>query len=262
MLREIWTAFWKIGAFMLLWAVLYAPLLVPFVRLGQLYAELTGTVTILVAAWIMRARLGFHRQHMIRDLACGFVLGTSMMTLCVAFMLAAGFARFQSPSVVSATLAVSALAMIANSVTQEVLFRGYVQKTLETQFGSAASVVLSSMFFAILHVGALKSLLPAINLFLAGLLLGLAYAVTRNLWLPIGIHLGWNFLQGPLLGLVVSGNDTWAARPTVVLRGPEIMTGGRFGIEGGLAASVVTLVAIAAIYSVRQIAPAAPDKVT
>ncbi len=247
---------------MVLWAVLYAPLLVPFVRLGELYIELTGTVTILLAAWIMRARLGFHRQHMTRDLACGFVLGTSMMAGCVAMMLAAGFARFQSIVLLAPALALSALAMLANSVTQEVLFRGYVQQTLETQCGSAASVVLSSMFFALLHVGALKSLLPAINLFLAGLLLGLAYAVTRSLWLPIAIHFGWNFLQGPVLGLVVSGNKLWASRPAVIFRGSEIMTGGRFGIEGGVAAMIVTLAGIAAVYSARQIAPAAPENVT
>jgi membrane protease YdiL (CAAX protease family) len=79
--------------------------------------------------------------------------------------------------------------------------------------------------------------------------------VTGNLWLPVAIHFAWNFFEGPLFGLTVSGRGSLAQSRMITLHGPEIFTGGAFGIEAGIVATLVTL---AAIYSVRQIAPAAP----
>ena len=252
MLRKAWDVFWRIAVFLLLWAALYAPLLVPFIRLGQLYAELTGAATIFLAVLIMRQPLGFDRHHALRDSAAGLLLGALMMSSCVGITLAAGFARigaFQPP------LATVALLVLANTITQEVLVRGYIQRTIERQFSRVTSIVCSSILFALLHGPALNSPLAALNIFLAGVLLGTAFAVTRNLWLPIAIHFGWNFSEGPLFGLTVSGRGSLAQSRMITLHGPEIFTGGAFGIEAGI---VATLVIAIAIYSVRQMAPAAP----
>ena len=70
---------------------------------------------------------------------------------------------------------------------------------------------------------------------------------TRNLWLPIGIHFGWNFLQGPILGLTVSGQSVDCGWRLFRLHGTPLFTGGMFGPEGGLIAGVVTLIGIAAV---------------
>jgi hypothetical protein len=99
-----------------------------------------------------------------------------------------------------------ALLVLVNSITQEVLVRGYVLQTIERSFGGAAAVLVSSLTFTGLHAGALVEggILPGFNLFAAGLLLGVAFTTTRTLWLPIGLHFSWNFLQGPVLGIIAA----------------------------------------------------------
>jgi hypothetical protein len=117
------------------------------------------------------------------------------------------------------------------------------------KFSTTASVIVSSLIFMILHAGALinsnMAVIGALNIFAASILLSLAYLATRSLWLPIGIHAGWNFAQGPLLGINVSGNDFAAGWHPVVLSGPELMTGGKFGFEAsalGLAGPLLGIV--------------------
>lgn len=93
--------------------------------------------------------------------------------------------------------------------------------------------------------------MAGLNLYLAGLLLGTAYVLTRSLWLPIGVHFGWNFVQGPLSGLAVSGHDLGSPSQLVALQGPRCLTGGTFGLEGGIVATAVTslgIVIVAAIF--------------
>jgi len=85
------------------------------------------------------------------------------------------------------------------------------------------------------------AILPMISLFAAGILLGTAYAITGNLWLPIALHFGWNFLQGPVLGETVSGRANDAGWRLFHLTGPPLMTGGKFGVEGGLIAIIITI---------------------
>ena len=128
---------------------------------------------------------------------------------------------------------------------EELLFRGYpFQKLWRTN--RFAAVFFSSVVFAALHAGnnAVSPLAMA-NLFFAGILLALAYARYERLWFPIGIHLGWNLLSGPILGYNVSG---YASRETVlrtVGRGSPWLTGGLFGIEGSIWIVLVELAGIA-----------------
>jgi membrane protease YdiL (CAAX protease family) len=140
-------------------------------------------------------------------------------------------------------------ALLLNSATQEVLVRGYLLQTIESRFGTLAAVIGSSLLFVLLHAGALVEggWLPAANLFGAGVLLGLAFTTTRNLWLPIALHFSWNFLQGPVLGISVSGHALGGGWRLIELEGPPIFTGGPFGLEGGLAATAVTAVGIAVL---------------
>jgi len=73
----------------------------------------------------------------------------------------------------------------------------------------------------------------------AGLLLGAAYKLAGNLWLPIGIHWAWNFVQGNIFGFEVSGSDAGEALLQATVEGPEIFTGGAFGAEASVIAVIV-----------------------
>ncbi len=120
------------------------------------------------------------------------------------------------------------LSIAANSVAQELLFRGYMLQTIEAHSNRALAVAVSAVLFMAAHGGALLAagIIPAANLLVAGILLGIAFTVARNLWLPIGLHFGWNFLQGPGLGLPVSGQDIHGgvALMQTTLTGPPAIT--------------------------------------
>jgi membrane protease YdiL (CAAX protease family) len=270
LLKAIWSTSWKVAVFLTLWGVLYAPLLVPVAnRLGQnvgsplarLYFEITGAITILLAAWIMTrfidkrsfVSLGFAPDHIARDVVVGLGIGLGIMAVSVVVLWYFGWAVPQATRVFSwFALFLTGAAMLANTVTQEVLVRGYLQQAIQSQFGSALAVILSAMVFMLLHVGAIKgAVVPGVNLFAAGILLGIAYAVTKNLWLPIALHFGWNFLQGPVLGLTVSGQSLDSGWRIFRLEGPAIFTGGAFGLEGGLVATATTICGIAGLLLLR-----------
>ncbi|HXA20355.1 MAG TPA: type II CAAX endopeptidase family protein [Thermoanaerobaculia bacterium] len=135
---------------------------------------------------------------------------------------------------------------------EELLFRGYpFQKIWRTH--RLGAVLFSSVVFAALHSGNnAVSLLAMTNLFLAGILLALAYARYERLWFPIGIHLGWNLLSGPILGYNVSGYASSATVLRTIGRGSPWLTGGMFGIEGSVWIVVVELAGIALLLPRRR----------
>ena len=274
LLAKIWSVSWRVLLFFLVWGILLAPgyLLVvgegeggqaelgPGTRLGL---EALAALAVLLAAWLLVrfvdrrgfVSLGFAGGRTGRDLLVGLALGAAMIALAVGLLAVAGWATTCSAAAFSwPVLALLGGALVCNSVTQEVLVRGYVLQTVEGRFGTAAALIVSSLVFVALHGGAIVEggPLPAINLLAAGLLLGLAYTTTRNLWLPIALHFSWNFLQGPLLGIAVSGQALDGGWRLLSLQGPTLFTGGRFGLEGGLAATVATVAAIVALIAAAR----------
>jgi membrane protease YdiL (CAAX protease family) len=262
LLKRVWTVTWRIVVFLVLWTILCAPLIIPVVNRFapqggptpaglRLYIELVSVAAILLAAWLMVRfvdrrpfiSLGFAPRLAVRDIAVGLIIGLGMMAACIAVLSVCGWARAEATAAFSASLfAIAALAMIANTFTQEIMVRGYMQQTIQSDFGRLSGVLVSALLFLALHLGAIRGeILPAISIFAAGVLLGTAYAVTGNLWLPIALHFGWNFLQGPVLGQNVSGQSLDAGWRLFRVGGPPLMTGGRFGIEGGLVAIIVTI---------------------
>jgi uncharacterized protein len=143
-------------------------------------------------------------------------------------------------------------------VHEELLFRGYPFQKIWRR-NRAAAVLLSSVVFAVLHAGNNAfSLLAMANLFFAGILLALAYARYERLWFPIGIHLGWNLLSGPILGYNVSGYESSESVLRTVGRGSPWLTGGLFGIEGSVWIVVVELAGIALLLPHRRTPIIAP----
>lgn len=130
------------------------------------------------------------------------------------------------------------------AVHEELLFRGYVFQKLR-EWHRWFAIVLIAAVFAALHAGnSAVSNLGLANIFLGGILLGLAYERHLRLWFPIGLHLAWNVMTGPILGHEVSGYESM--RTLLVERGdgPAWATGGDFGIEGSVWMTVVEVAAI------------------
>ncbi|HJQ39559.1 MAG TPA: CPBP family intramembrane glutamic endopeptidase [Thermoanaerobaculia bacterium] len=141
---------------------------------------------------------------------------------------------------------VELIAVFAPAVLhEELLFRGYAfQKLLHAN--RLVAYLFVSFLFAALHAGnTAVTLLGLTNVFLGGILLSLAYELYGRLWMPIGLHLAWNLMTGPILGHEVSG---YTGEETLfVERGSGVwwLTGGNFGIEGSVWMTVIELAGIA-----------------
>jgi membrane protease YdiL (CAAX protease family) len=123
--------------------------------------------------------------------------------------------------------------MAAAAVTEELMFRGILFRIVEERAGTWIALTLTGVLFGLSHLlNPNASLWGAIAIAIeAGATLAAAYAATRTLWVPIGLHFGWNFALAGIFGAEVSGNGETAGLLHGVTSGPALLTGGRFGPE-------------------------------
>lgn len=207
--------------------------------------------------WLLDARLpaDLSRHGAGRDLAVGLAVGAGLFTAALAVVWLAG--AYEVVAVASVAVLVPALAATAFFVgIEEVVNRGILLPEVESRFGTWVALVVTSAVFAGYHVVLTTDPTPlaVANVFLAGLLLGAAYLLTRRLWLPLAVHAGWNLTQGAVFGVQVSGNAAEGASLLVGrTTGPTWLTGGAYGLEGSLVAVVVLALAVgAAVTLVRR----------
>jgi hypothetical protein len=178
------------------------------------------------------------------DGLAGIAAGVAFFSTVLGLLYLIGVVRWQGLSArfdVGPMLAIS----ISAAVGEELAFRGALFRIVAERCGSATALAVSAAVFGLLHglnPGATIVSTAAIAIE-AGLLLGAAYALTRNLWFPIGLHLGWNFTEGGIFGTSVSGNTAGNGIFSVSLAGPRLLTGGAFGPEASLIAIAVGLAA-------------------
>lgn len=174
-----------------------------------------------------------------RELGGGLLTGAALFTTVIAVIAAAGSYTVTGLGTLTGP-AFILLASIAAGVMEEIIFRGIIFRLTESAFGTLAAMAASAVLFGAAHVfSPHPTLLALVAIALeAGILLACAYVVTRRLWFPIGIHAAWNFAQGGVFGMAVSGNRSkgWLEGVT---SGPEWLTGGEFGPEASLVSIVV-----------------------
>ncbi|MFI6963934.1 lysostaphin resistance A-like protein [Streptomyces sp. NPDC050255] len=126
--------------------------------------------------------------------------------------------------------------MAAAATTEELLFRGILFRIIEERTGTWISLMATGALFGLMHLlNPNASLWGAIAIAVeAGGMLAAAYAATRSLWLPIGVHFGWNFAASGIFSTEVSGNDTPQGLLDSVTSGSKLLTGGDFGPEGSV----------------------------
>jgi membrane protease YdiL (CAAX protease family) len=150
------------------------------------------------------------------------------------------------------TLFVSILVFLFAAAAEEMLFRGYVLQTLTRANIAWLGVLLTSVPFAAAHLKNPNVVagFTFVNTALAGVWLAVAYLRTRSLWLPFGLHWSWNWAQASLLGLPVSGIQRLAPAPLLkaMNAGPDWLTGGAYGLEGGAACTIALLISTVVIW--------------
>lgn len=142
--------------------------------------------------------------------------------------------------------------MLVVSFSEELVFRGYILNNLMASTNKWLALAISAVLFAVLHLNNPGiTVMAALNIFIAGLLLGINYIYTRNLWFGILFHFMWNFYQGPVLGYKVSGVELESVLEQQVV-GHPLITGGPFGFEGSVLNLVLSMIAILLLASVYK----------
>ncbi len=182
------------------------------------------------------------------ELALGLAVGTLMILAVAGLEYALGSLHFSlSPETLAwqagwglGLLAVLALA----AANEEMAFRGYPFQRLIESIGPVGAIVILSALFGAIHLGNPNhTWASTANTLLVGVSLSIAYLRTRMLWLPIGMHFAWNFVQGFVLGLPVSGIQSPVSLLRAEVSGREWLTGGSYGPEGGVLALASILLA-------------------
>ena len=140
------------------------------------------------------------------------------------------------------------LFFIIVAFVEEVIVRGYILNSLMESMNRWLALFISAIIFTLWHLANPGiTLMAELNIFIAGVLLGVNYIYTKNLWFAIFFHFAWNFFQGTILGYHVSGLPIDTGFLQTITRGPEEITGGVFGFEGSVFAAFLQLIAIAAL---------------
>lgn len=169
----------------------------------------------------------------------GSLIGLGLFCIVYAIFLAMGIATFKGFGSTDG-LGIALTTGLAAGVCEELTFRGGVFRIMEQGAGTLVALLFSAALFGALHImnpGATLLSSTAIAME-AGILLAAAYALTRSLWLAIGLHFAWNFTEGGIFGAQVSGSKV-SGLLNIPLTGPDIMTGGAFGPEASVVAMAV-----------------------
>jgi membrane protease YdiL (CAAX protease family) len=200
----------------------------------------------------------------VRDSLVGTALGAGMVAASVAGIAVVGRLEFHWsgawPQVGAAFLAVTYIIAVA-AMAEEVAFRGYPFQRLVEGIGAAGGIILLSVLFGAVHLGNPHATIWGfLNTILIGAFLAIAYLRTRSLWLPWGVHFGWNFTLGVVFGLPVSGLTDFAIAVQGTATGPGWLTGGSYGIEASLTATVVIVASFFVLLPLTRAhaGPAAP----
>lgn len=210
---------------------------------------------------------GFHfNRSWWLDFAFGLALGAILMVFIFIVELAAGWititgafymdAAFTAPF--WAAIVAALIYYIQVGINEEILSRGYQLRNIaeglhigpiSARTALVLAYIISSSVFGLMHLdNPNASLLSSVMIALAGIMLGMGYVLTGELAIPIGLHISWNFFQGNVFGLPVSGGASALSFIAVEQGGPDLWTGGAFGPEAGLIGLIAMLLGIGLTY--------------
>ena len=234
--------------------------------------QIFGTVGTILLVWIFTrfidrenfVDIGFSIKKRSKDILYGLLAGVFMMGIGSLLLYFSGNLTYDTINFNLIGLLQAVLLFIFVSINEEVFVRGYILRNMMGSMNKYIALVISSVLFMALHLlNPNLSLVAIINLFLAGILLGIGYIFTKNLWFPLALHFSWNFFQGPIFGFEVSGTNT-DSLISHTIQGSELLTGGKFGLEGSLLATGLCSIAIIIfwmVYKKQDIVSANPETI-
>ena len=218
----------------------------------NMFATIAMIGTVLVYCCKINKRslsnLGLVKKGAAREYCVGFVLGAAFIGVSVLICCLTGSMRIASNTDVSfGWLAAFLLAFLVQGFSEELTCRGYLMPAIARRNKLWVGVLVSSVLFALGHIlNSGLTLLAFFNLFLFALFAALYTIARGSLWGIAALHSAWNFFQGNIFGIEVSGiNVSATAAKCTPVPGRELLNGGAFGLEGGLAVTAVLVLGIA-----------------
>ena len=240
--------------------------------LGFLAPNLILLTVVIFLGWLcgklfedlpFRALGAWFTSNWLKDFVLGNLLGAASIGFAALILAAFGATVFRfnqnaGQSAILLTLAVSFGVFSVGAAAEEAFFRGYILQTFTRAKLALFAVALTSLLFAAAHIGNQgANYLSFINTALAGVWFGAAYLKTRTLWMAFGLHLAWNLMQGAVFGISVSGINEITTAPLLQATnvGSDILTGGDYGIEGGIACTIALVISTLVIWFVPIFKP-------
>ncbi len=234
---------------------MFFPLLIA-IGLGWLCGKLLEDLPLKALGWVFN-------KTWIKDYLFGLFLGILTLTAAVLIAMPTGgisltLNQTASSQAILMTFISSFIVFFIGAAFEETLFRGYILQTLFRSNHIILGILFTSVLFALVHSNNPNvSQIGLFNTVLAGIWFGVAYLKTRSLWLAFGLHLSWNWFQGAFFGINVSGLSEIAPNPflQIVDNGPAWLTGGSYGIEGGITCTITIILSTILIWFLPILKP-------
>lgn len=169
-----------------------------------------------------------------KDLIIGLILGAASISIIILIYYVRGDVKFNGIHITS-DLIVGLLLFVSVGLIEEILVRGCFQHIIYLRHSIAWAIMIPSLIFSVMHfLNPNISYVAALNIALVGIIFGLMTYKSGNLWMAIGYHITWNYFQGNIFNIEVSGTTHGTALIESVRTQDTILNGGAFGIEGGL----------------------------
>ncbi|MCK5077366.1 MAG: CPBP family intramembrane metalloprotease, partial [Calditrichia bacterium] len=223
---------------------------------SEIFIQILGFGGMLLIAWIFRKfidkkpfiSLGLDIKNYVGDFLKGFGWGVGIISFGFVALYFTGNIAITSIQFNFGSFIGYFVFFIIVALNEEIMVRGYMLNNLFDSMNKYIALFATAVLFGAMHMmnpGA--SLMSFINILLAGLILGIYYVHKQNLWFPIGMHLSWNFFQGPVWGFEVSGTNTTGIL-TLERLGHDLVTGGEFGFEASILATIIIAASTIAIH--------------
>lgn len=200
--------------------------------------------------------MGFRKNTVVLDYVKGLMVGLFLLAGVYIILLLLGNIQFigLNKDIDYGILFLLFLGFVIQGMGEEVLCRGYIMVSLGRRFGLVAGVILNSLIFSLLHLfNDSISYISLFNIFVVGIFFSLYMIYTENIWGVGAVHTMWNFAQGNIFGIPVSGIDVGESLIKSRMVGNSIVSGGPFGIEGSIVTSVLfTVLTFILIYKIGK----------
>ncbi|MCD6513412.1 MAG: CPBP family intramembrane metalloprotease [Candidatus Odinarchaeota archaeon] len=230
--------------FIVIWTLISLPILILLQIIGMRYSSLLLPHTVIIVYLALKRyktdpfkAIGFEiSKAIIFQTIIYSIIGGFLLTVIVLIFILLNFASIHW--VINYThlniLVIPIIDTLLSAGVEELIFRGYIVNVLSLKFSERDTILLSAFFFAFMHLATPAfNLIAFFHLFIAGIALAIIYLKTHSIYTVIAFHFSWNFFEGEIFGLPVSGHASEGILIVKVINN-AILTGGAYGPEGGL----------------------------